>query len=144
MSIIYDALKKTESKLEDIKDRTADLKPNKPKLFFIVYFIFALILIALVSTTTKTISRRLVSKTAQTPLISTPSSVLDKISLPTNRELPPLSLTGIFFSDGQAFALINNQMVKAGDFIEDCQILKIDSNGVEIKFEDSSFRLNYP
>ena len=67
----------------------------------------------------------------------------EKKSLPV-KDLPSLSITGIFFTDGEYMALVNDKMVRVGDFVEEVQIGKIDSNGVEIEFKGSTFRLNYP
>jgi len=43
-----------------------------------------------------------------------------------------LVLNGIFFSEGQGYALINNQIVKESDVIDGAKVLKITSDAVEL------------
>lgn len=164
MSIIYDALKRIEQKTKGAQENLGTPKRKAPKSRRIVYVLFALIILCLLtlfvdrpSTEKSFIDRSLIGKqpsSLKTSLIppvpkkKVPAKVIP-LSAPEKessavKKLPPLYLTGIFFSDGEYLALINDQMVKAGDSVEGIQIEEIDSTGADIKFEGSSFRLNYP
>ena len=103
------------------------------------------------------IDRSLIGKQSRAPKIiqlpSVPKKRIPTKAIPLSapkekssaaKKLPALYLTGIFFSDGEYLALMNDRIVKVGDFIEEVRIQKIDSDGVDVKFKDSSFRLNYP
>ncbi|RKY29442.1 MAG: hypothetical protein DRP74_08805 [Candidatus Omnitrophota bacterium] len=142
MSIIYDALKR----LEDKSKKHAGLEADRPeggksklsKVVFAVLFLIALSSVSL-----------LVIKIYKMPARHTPlaSETLripnEKISSP-RKEASGLSLNGIFFSDGEYLALINDRMVKVGDYIGKAQVVKIEPDGVEVKFKDSTLRLSYP
>jgi hypothetical protein len=154
MSTIYDALKKVETKTKPPEQKPQPPKRSNPKLFLLIYFICAIVLISLIhfltlkSSKTPGESKITISRSHLTAPSTSQPAKPQPLSTgripPTARKLPSLSLTGIFFSDGEYIALINNETVKVGDTIEGVQIQKIDSNGVEIKFGDSSFRLNFP
>lgn len=53
-----------------------------------------------------------------------------------------LILNGIFFSENEGYALINNQIVKAGDEIEGAVVKRIDLNEVELERAGSVFKLS--
>ena len=166
MSIIYDALKRIEKKTKDTEysfdSRKRDTRKSR-RIGYILLILLILCLIALFvdkpSTEKSFIERTLTGKhSIQHPKVSritmtgkekTPAKVMP-LSAPeaepptTDKKLPSFYLNGIFFSDGEYLALINDQLVQTGDFIEGAQIQKIDSDGVDIKFGESSFRLSYP
>ncbi len=56
-------------------------------------------------------------------------------------EPPLLVLNGTFLSDGEEFAIINNQIVKAGDEIEGAAVKKISVNSVELEFSGRALRI---
>ncbi len=156
MSIIYDALKRIEAKTKNTKESPGGPKPNNSKFLRRIIYIFCImIVIGFVGyfmgkpSVSPPPSEPLPTKELNLPVeVETPlppPSPEEELP-PSDKDLPLLSLTGIFFSDGQYSALINDQIVKVGDLIEGTQIQvqKIDSKGVDIKFKDSSFRLNYP
>ena len=143
MSIIYDALKKTETKTKDIEEKIRGPKRNKSKFLKIFFVLCILIIVGFAGF--------FIGKPSKSPSSGRRGVLIPKIRLPTSVQTKAskeskstLSLNGIMFSDGQYFALINDQIVKAGDFIEGAQIHKIDSAGVEITTEESSYRLSYP
>lgn len=60
----------------------------------------------------------------------------------TQKELPPLVLNGIVFSPyGVSYAFINNLTVKEKDIIEGVEVIKIDREKVEVKFNDKIYEL---
>ena len=151
MSIIYDALKKTEAKTKDIEEKIKSPKPNNFKFLRVILVLCILIIVGL--------AVFFIGKPSKSPTFSPGTKLIPKIRLPTpvktsaskktkspvlDKDSPFLSLNGIIFSDGQYSALINGKIVEVGDFIEGAQIHKVDSEGVEIKIGESSFRLDYP
>ena len=161
MSIIYEALKRIESK--KTKD-AGNLHSNPqrdnfkfPRMAYIICILIIFILLGVLIIKRSFFGNASVSSSRvyEQPSVSKkqvaarikPISVKEK-EIPSStsvKDLPPLSLTGIFFTDGEYMALVNDQMVRAGDFIEEeVQIGKIDSDGMEIKFKGSTFRLSYP
>lgn len=48
---------------------------------------------------------------------------------------PLLVLNGTFLSDGEEFAIINNQIVKTGDEIDGAAVKRIRANNVELEFD---------
>jgi len=55
---------------------------------------------------------------------------------------PLLVLNGTFLSEGEEFAIINNQIVKAGDEIEGASVKKITVNAVELEFAGQVLRIS--
>jgi|GEM_PF-4852853 len=165
MSIIYDALKRIEKKAKDTEYSSENAKRDTRKSRRIGYILLILLVLCLValfvdkSSTKRYFVERSptdkhpmfpkVSRIAMTGEEKTPAKVMplsEPESKPpsADKKLPLFYLSGIFFSDGEYLALINDQLVQADDFIEGAQVQKIDSDGVEIKFGESSFRLSYP
>lgn len=48
-------------------------------------------------------------------------------------EIPPLILSGVFFSKDKGYALINNRVVKQGDFVEGIKVKKVNLDNVELE-----------
>lgn len=136
MSIIYDALKRTGVKIKETKNPINPPKRNNSKVPRFAYILCILIMIGLIG----------YFMGRSSPVAPPAPGILPskELKTATGKRLPPLSLTGIFFSDGEYLALINEQAVRKGDFIEGAQIEEIDAKGVQIIFEDSSLRLSYP
>lgn len=57
------------------------------------------------------------------------------------KELPTLFLNGIFSSDGDNLALINNHIVKEGDLISGVRVLRIYANKVELDADGQKITL---
>ncbi|MFA5320388.1 MAG: hypothetical protein WBE75_03600 [Candidatus Omnitrophota bacterium] len=69
----------------------------------------------------------------------------DKNTDEANKEPPApplLILNGTFLSEGEEFAIINNQIVKAGDEIEGAMVKKIEANNVELEFSGRIWRIS--
>ena len=159
MSIIYDALKRIESKEKGLGQgqESPGVQPRRrPKQYsskfaWLVYLAFLAIVIVLVQFLSDKASKgpALTQTSAQKPshiqmLPTQPGSQSeDSLRRIAGRKLPNFYLTGIMLAEGQHTAIINDQVVRQGDVIEGATIDKIDSEGVEITFGDSSFRINY-
>jgi hypothetical protein len=144
MSIINDALKKTEEHLQ--KNTTAEQQPNppssgpKPFLLYILILVAGLFLGNLIFGLIK-------NKVHTTPASSkkaAPLAVLPPapLALPAQINTPVLSeektqttdftLNGIFFSDTGSCALINNQIVKENDVVDGAKVETITLTAVEL------------
>ncbi|MBM3251769.1 MAG: hypothetical protein FJZ11_03200 [Candidatus Omnitrophica bacterium] len=127
MSIIYDALKKTQTKLKLPSDET---KQNNYTLKFYIVFIFIVLIGCSYVLTTL-----LYSPAAVNPdfikEIKTTASVEQKPAVKTSwiksplGNAPELELTGIVTMDNEKIALINGQMLKRGEYIEGAYVINI-------------------
>ena len=154
MSIIYDALKKVENKVGQIKAQAFPVSPKREKNFQVKIFILFLSVLAIGFIMAKMLfSFTLTAK----PKISAPPSfnqpqapkkqVIDIVREPLEKPIesePPatLLLNGVFFSGQEGYALINNQILKEGDSVEGAQVMRITLEGVEL--EKSGLRTKLP
>lgn len=161
MSIIYDALKKVEaSNSQNLKVPT----PKKPKHNFKIYLLYLLVtcgggIIAsiffglftkpsqVVKTSLSTTSVVAENKTTTTESISAETSLKGaefvSVANQTQRQpLPTFVLNGVFFSQDERYALVNNQIVKEGDVIEGVMVKRIALNEVELESEGSIIKLS--
>ncbi|MFH0918119.1 MAG: hypothetical protein V1830_03190 [Candidatus Omnitrophota bacterium] len=142
MSIINDALKKTEEHLQKNtdKDNLAAPKPAgvKPFLLYILILLAGLALgnfiFNLLSHKVKTTREpKKVSDTAAAAINSLPKAGLP---IPPPEEIKPLPasfiLNGIFFSDNDGYALVNNQIVRENDYVDGAKVSSITANTVEL------------
>ncbi|MCX5699872.1 MAG: hypothetical protein NTX01_09310 [Candidatus Omnitrophica bacterium] len=143
MSIINEALKKTEEYLQKnaAKDNPLPPKPAKTKPF-ILYYILILSAGLLLGSFIFTLLRHKIQ------IIQTPKKNTDAIIQTTN--LPPTTalasqpteenkptkanfvLNGIFFSDNDGYALVNNQIVRKNDYVDGAKVGLITTNTVEL------------
>lgn len=156
MSIIYDALKKVE------KTSGAEKADKSKKPYYKVYFFYILIAavgILLANAFFNFISGSLRPGQKITPInISPPPKQSPPPPVPSpiapEAELQPQQsgvvgkqlapqwiLNGIFFSENEGYALINNQIVRQGDTISGATVVKISSNEAELSFADSVIKL---
>lgn len=156
MSIIYDALKKVEE-AKRITYPKEIIKEDKSK--YKIYLIYGLIVcfgvfIASIflgrfskplETNIHQVAKDLpqIEKTLAEPIpkpivpISTPLSVESK-----EESLISFVLNGIFFSEDEGYALINNQIAKVGDVIEGARVLRISLDEVELESKGSTIKLS--
>ncbi|MFA4992854.1 MAG: hypothetical protein WC571_02685 [Candidatus Omnitrophota bacterium] len=156
MSIINDALKKTEESIKKNSLRSHGQPDKKSKLklylFYILIFIAALLLSSHVF---KIINRRSPSPPVPEQPEAAPGP--DEESLPG--QTPPLAppdllpeeqpkpekifiLNGIFFSDNNGYALVNNQIVKENDLVNGAKVEKITMDTVELNNEGKIITLS--
>jgi type II secretory pathway component PulC len=156
MSIIYDALKKVEKnislepKVEKLEKTRLRFSKALPRLY-LVYILVACIGVFLgnalfnLLTYTKSISfKQIKPSMPRTDTETIQSAELAK-PLPQPEEKIELResfvLNGIFFSDNEGYALINNQIVKAGDTIKGATVKDIKLNEVELETATGIIRL---
>ncbi|TAN60947.1 hypothetical protein EPN16_04170 [bacterium] len=159
MSIIYEALKKTQASPESARRETLpkskDLINPKPSLFkkqaglaasgAVLGILFTWI-----------ITHRLPA-TAGAPVPIGKTRLPTPLSLPKNskaaqqkalsaagssRAMPHLLLDGIVLSEDGNIAMINGQICKAGDEIEGAKIVRITSSQVTLGFRNQEIVLN--
>ncbi|MFA6357252.1 MAG: hypothetical protein WCY09_01090 [Candidatus Omnitrophota bacterium] len=152
MSIINDALKKTEQSIQknNAKENlNLNSKPSpKPILLYILILLTGIFLANLIFNLLryKIKSTTTVEKTAVTN--SKPSTPQPKIAAPvlpktenriiqadTQANKPDFVLNGIFFSDNSGYALVNNQIIRENDLIDGAKVQKITSNSVDLNLE---------
>ncbi len=59
-------------------------------------------------------------------------------------EPPTLTLNGVFFEQGEGFALINNNIVRVGDEIEGAKVKEITITCVSLEFDGKTIKLLSP
>lgn len=74
-----------------------------------------------------------------------PSAVTPEVAPNTvpNPE-PTLALNGVFFEQGQSYALINNKIVQVGNVVDGAKVKEIGITGVELEYEGKIIRLLSP
>lgn len=165
MSIIYDALKKVEKQDTgvDLKVKTeTKLKPKfKTYLIYVLVVCFGFFVASIffslfgrsfrkktdVLAKNKTIlpaqpqpvtDTTVTPKPPSTPPVSVPAEIVE----PQKEPSPAFVLNGVFFSQEEGYALINNQIVKEGDQIDGALVVKIDLSQVELDKEGSTIKLS--
>jgi hypothetical protein len=145
MSIINEALKKAGEHLQKKSAQNNSLPPKsarpKPLLAYILILSAGLLLANFIfnylTRKVKTVGAVASSQNRKTQIIQTlepvPAIALPK---PTTEEKKPqeniFALNGIFFSDNDSYALINNQIVKKDDYIDGAKVSLITAKTVEL------------
>ena len=164
MSIIYDALKKvgesqaTTTHAPEDKPKSVSAPAVKPVLFsaYIPFVVFGVVLAVLIFLVVNFFLRSRTftkaSAVAEAPLESTrtPLPEASQLGTPVAKPLSPIppalsqesfSLSGVFFSGEEGYALINNQILKVGDSIGAATVKRIDLNEVVLEAQGSSIKL---
>ncbi len=155
MSIITEALKKTEASIQKnslYESSSQNKQPKKkPYLFYFLAFIAGLFLISLVF---MAINRKVeppiaepakaVPRPAKEPEniqqlpAEEPAVLAEKLDKPEKSFL----LNGIFFSDNNGYALVNNQIVRESDSVDGAKVEKITENTVELNSQGEIITLS--
>lgn len=172
MSIIYDALKKVEQSNIKGDSRQEDSLKGHAKHRLKIYLLYVLVVCAgffavnifftflshpkivskvdikspVVATIAKQENKReetkvttLAQQNNLQPAIVQPASSASPVTLTSGGMLV---LNGIFFSQEEGYALVNNHIVKVGDKVEGALVKRIDVSEVELEVDGSSVRLN--
>lgn len=171
MSIIYEALKKTEKMIRRDLKVGVDTKPGRPKFKIKVIALYVLMVclgliignfvivflnhpsgIKVVENTPvparpllkekAQIDKKVesVSKPIETTLRETKQNLLSVKEEPQK----PFVLNGIFFSQDEGYALINNRIVKTGDSVAGAMVLRITADEVELNSSGATIKLTRP
>lgn len=142
MSIINEALKKTEQYIQEneVKKNPLPDKKGGPRLF-LLYILILLAGIFLSSFIFRLLGDKI--KTTQ-PQKKAAIAIQEPAILPPLHEEPILPeeekkapetafvLSGIFFSDNDGYALVNNQIVRENDLVDGAKVARITANTVEL------------
>lgn len=146
MSIINEALKKAEQSIHN--NSTKETLPADTKLAAKPYILYILILVAglflsnfifgLLSSRTKIPAALKIAEPAvKTPakeMAAVPSPIIPPAPLLAENKVPETAfiLNGIFFSDNDGYALVNNQIVRESDSVDGAEVKTITANSVEL------------
>ena len=164
MSIIYDALKKIErsnglNPTLKIKDGVEGPRLKNYLLYALVVLLGFSVAIASWKFFTKALkvdadiafknlSRSEEKQQARIPVVlpqEQPVLAADiLVSSETKKESPQqrLTLNGVFFSQDEGYALVNNQILQEGDMIEGATLKRIALDGIELEYEGSVINLS--
>ncbi|MBU4251488.1 MAG: hypothetical protein KKC39_05990 [Candidatus Omnitrophica bacterium] len=154
MSIINEALKKTEEYLQknSAKDNPLPSKPPGPKPY-LLYILILLAGLALGNFIFNLLSYKI--QATQTPKKNA-FAVIPATNLPAPAALPsqpaketkPIEtsfvLNGIFFSDEDGYALVNNQIVRENDYVDGAKVGSITANTVKLDNAGQTITLSTP
>lgn len=160
MSIIYEALKKTQNSINTHLKPGPASRPGRQKLIPGIILILSAIFLAVC------LAKFIFRKPSSAVQVILPEPVLEPAKpLPLPKEpsplpLPPpppvvetkppeqippaLVLNGVFYSQDQAYALINNQIVREGDVLDGAVVRRISLEAVEIERDGLTIRLKPP
>jgi hypothetical protein len=152
MSIIYDALKKVQKTTKDQKPPEVSRRPRQ-KTGFSQYLIYALIICVgafagkvFFEFISPAKTSQPVEKNQPKPLPVVIEPPKEEIKQP--RQAEPVQpkvefiLNGVFFSQGQGYALINNQISKVGDMVDGAFVSNITIEGVQLTRQDETISLS--
>lgn len=160
MSIIYDALKKVEeSNIKDIKPQINAAEDHRRKLkIYLLYGLAACVGLFAVNVLFIFLSRpKQIVKVdsidpAQVPKVPTLLQNQAPLQQPAQQTAPRVSpvkmsskglliLNGIFFSENEGYALINNHIVKEGDTVNSAIVKRIGVADVELEVDGENVSL---
>ena len=172
MSIIYDALKKVETQVDKPNGNPLQFKKHKePRPKFYTYLIYVLVLCAgffaanllfkFIFPEGQLITNKTTQPVAAPALKISPKIAPENVAPESPQEIPPSSkdnlllppetqeritplfvVSGVFFSENQGFAIINDRVVKEGDVIEGAKVERINADGVKLKYEGAAIELS--
>ena len=157
MSIIYDALKKVEGLNTGLNAGLDKGQKSKFKVyliyalvacfgFFIANIFFGLFKLKTIQTQAPDtlVKNEPQTDTVQVPVEALPSKASTSPSEAIKEDIQEgLVLNGVFFSEDQGYALINNRIVKEGDIIGGLTVQRIDLDSVELESAGSVIKLSY-
>lgn len=141
MSIINEALKKAEQSIHNNSAKETlppETKPSaKPYILYILILVAGLFLsnfiFTLLSRTKTPAALKIAESAVKTPtkeIAAEPTPVIPPA--PLLEENKAFILNGIFFSDNDGYALVNNQIVRENDLVDTATVKTITANTVEL------------
>ena len=159
MSIIYDALQKVQKNIT--KETASTLQPQtskethpvKPKSNHILIYIFVVCLgLAIGNFAYNFLAHKPKRVTSGAPALPLPKQAAVTQNLNSEETAnsgaalpePTLVLSGVFFEQGDGYALINNKIVRLGDEVEQAKVKEITIDGVTLDFGGKTIKLSSP
>jgi hypothetical protein len=164
MSIIYDALKKVEEANTTGALPGAVKQEKQPRPKVKGYFIYALVICAglFMANLVFNFLSGSAAKSAvihKNPIVKAGTEFVQKVLPPSPPKVQPAAvpqktteakkeqkgswvLSGVFFSENEGYALINNQIAKEGDVIDGATVKRINLDGVELESAGSTVTLS--
>ena len=165
MSIINEALKKTDAGLKQHETQMAEepAQKIKPKLLLIYLLILIVSIflskfifdflgrkpagsgLASLSQSRKPAGNKpapLTQETAKTTQATTAAIESSAAKPILQEEKPTFVLNGIFVSGNEAYAIVNNQIVRENELIDGAQVKKITARNVEINYKGETIGLS--
>ncbi len=147
MSIIHEALKKVQEFNTQPAQPSPEIKKLRTLKMYSLYVTVFLLggLVAKLAFNAVTSSFESKQEAAK-PLAPTPAAAAAQPKAPlfstrAPKQSPGFVLNGVFFSDGKAFALVNNKIVREGDTIEGADVVKITPEEVELSAGGEAVKL---
>lgn len=136
MSIIYDALQKTQQnrRVQNDDPETAEVVAVSRFDWKDMVLIFLIITLLLTTSTLMFFHHK---RFFARPVVAVAPLPAPPVEIP----LPKLVLNGIFMSDQEQFAMINNHPFHMGDVVEGMKIVDIGNNSVKLQNEHHSIIL---
>lgn len=158
MSIIYDALKKVQKNIGNENPPQAGAPPSpkakikiRPLLVFILFICLGLAAANyayIYFSRSKNIIRHPPKEPALTPApkpaVATTAAATAATPAPPIPPEPTLVLNGVFFEQGDGYALINNKILRLGDMVGSAKVKEITMSGVELEYEGKTIKLASP
>jgi len=154
MSIINEALKKTEEHLQKnaAKDKPSAIKTSlaKPFLLYILILLAGLLLGNFIFTLLKRKTQTVRAPIKNTNAVIQTTNLFSLPILPSHpaEEHKPAKtsfiLNGIFFSDNDSYALINNQIVRENDYVDEAKVSLITADSVQLDNAGQTITLTTP
>ncbi|OGX19194.1 MAG: hypothetical protein A3K83_07110 [Omnitrophica WOR_2 bacterium RBG_13_44_8b] len=161
MSIIHDALKKVEKNVNEQpgpdKEKAIENRKTRRKLYLIYALVVAIGALAanlaysyLTSSQNKSFTRnkKITKANPLARVMPEPKQALtEKIgpAVSITRKEPsqaqPFVLSGIFFSQNEGYALVNDKIVKNGDKVDGAVVKKVGLDEVELEQEGKTIKL---
>lgn len=147
MSIINEALKKTEQHIQKnaakvaLANQLPDKKTKSKKIFLYLLILLCGIILSnfifsfLNNRVKTTLPENKTAPLAQQPVIAVAPLPIAQVVNPPEEKKPVevnFVLNGIFYSDNNGYALVNNQIVRELDSVDGAKVNKITENSVEL------------
>lgn len=142
MSIIYDALKKTQKNISTVSETPTAKTTKKPKKKTPLLVLMALIFAASILYVTGPLKK--ISRSKKQPNYARKGSLAKRITQkPITKRGPKESytLSGIVYSHDKQFAIINGKAVSVGDTLNQARVTQIKENSVVLSFPDKKIQL---
>lgn len=161
MSIIYEALKKAEKNVDATaaapqkkSEKSAGPKPKTYLIYFLVISVGLFLANFVFSYLTASQKKKPLAQKS-VPALTTVKPALPTPVLPSAAQKtfpahsgraenqPPdrMVLSGVFFSESDGYALINDTIVRNGDTVDGAVVKKIDLEVVELEYQGKTIRL---